>query len=120
MLYLQNKTESQPLAIPRPGEVPTGNLVFTAKSTINLDMVINVSVLNLEVSDLYLFLAVSVPAGAPNGEYQFTLSAGDDVVTTGLLVLCQEGEGHTIVDGDEFSRTETENSATYEQYNPGE
>ena len=116
MLYLQNKTESQPLAIPRPGEVPTGNMVFTAKSTINLDMVINVSVLNLEVSDLYLFLAVSVPAGAPNGEYQFTLSAGDDVVTTGLLVLCQEGE----VEGDEFPGTETETSATYEQYNPGE
>ena len=116
MVYLQNITESQPLAIPRPCRIPFGDLTFKARSTVNLDTVMDVSIINLELSDLYLFLAVSVPAGCPNGEYQYTISVGDEVVTTGLMILCQEGEGFAIIGDGEFSREEYNKKTTYEQY----
>jgi len=116
MVYLQNITESQSLAIPRPCAIPVGDLTFQARSTVDLDTVMDVEVLDLRISDQYLFLAVSVPAGCPNGEYQYTISAGDEVMTTGLMILCQEGEGFSIVGDGEFSREEYNKETTYEQY----
>lgn len=116
MVYLQNITESQPLAIPRPCHIPLGELTLQARSTVNLDVVMDVEVLDLRLSDLYLFLAVSVPEGCPNGEYQYTLSAGEKAVTTGLMILCQEGEGFSIVGDGEYTREEYNKKTTYEQY----
>jgi len=116
MVYLQNITESQPLAIPRPCRIPFGELTLQARSTVDLDKVMDVQVLDLRLSDQYIFLAVSVPAGCPNGEYQYTVSAGDEVVTTGLMILCQEGEGFAIIGDGDFSREEYNKKTTYEQY----
>lgn len=120
MVYLQNITESQPLAIPRPCRIPIGDLTFQARSTVDLNVVMDVQVLDLRLSDLYIFLAVSVPEGCPNGEYQYTLSAGDETVTTGLMILCQEGEGFSIVGDGEYDREEYNKKTTYEQYESSE
>jgi len=105
MIYLQNTSEeSQVLFIPRNGETPEGDLVFTAKSTIDLDE-ISLEVTDLQTSDLYFNIAVTLPAGLPNGEYEYTLMAGDVPVSTGLLVI-----------GDNFSPSQYNKEIVYEQY----
>ena len=116
MIYLQNKTESQPLAVPKPCATPGGDIVFKARSTVDLNVVMDIQVLDIRISDQYFFLAVSVPANAPNGEYQYTIKVDGEVVAGGLLMLCQAGEGFTIIGEDEFSTEEYNKNIRYEQY----
>ena len=105
MIYLQNITESQEAAIPRNGETPQGNLVFKAKSTIDLAVEINQEVTDLQTSDLYFNLAIELPAGLPDGEYEYTLLAGEILVSSGLLVI-----------GDYTKPSEYNKDIKYEQY----
>jgi hypothetical protein len=69
MIYLQNTTGSQVMFIPRSGQSPKGDLVFKARNTIDLEVEINEAVTDLQTSDLYFNLAISLPADLPNGEY---------------------------------------------------
>ena len=105
MIYLQNTTESQVLFIPRDGATPQGNLVFKAKSTIDLAVEVNQAVIDLQTSNLYFRLAVALPAGLPTGEYEYTLLAGDTIVASGLLVI-----------GENTHPNQYEKEITYEQY----
>lgn len=105
MIYLQNTTESQVMFIPRNGMTPGGDLVFKAKSTIGLDTQINRAVTDLQTSDLYFNLAIALPTGLPNGEYEYSLSSGGVLLSTGLLVI-----------GENFSPSQYEKEITYEQY----
>ena len=107
MLYLQNTTESQVLFVPKNGAVPSGDLVFKAKSTINLDVEIDEDVTDLNTSNLYFNLAIALPAGLPNGEYEYTLAAGEEeiMVASGLLVI-----------GENFHPNQYNKAITYEQY----
>ena len=66
MIYLQNIKESQVMFIPRTGVTPQGDLVFKAKSTIDLEVEINQVVTDLQTSDLYFNLAVTLNAGLPD------------------------------------------------------
>lgn len=91
--------------IPRTGITPQGDLVFKAKSTIDLEVEIKQVVTDLQTSDLYFNLAVILPAGLPDGEYEYTLLAGDVPVSTGLLVI-----------GDYTKPNEYNKVITYEQY----
>ena len=105
MIYLQNTTESQVMFIPRNGVTPQGDLVFKAKSTIDLEVEINQAVTDLQTSDLYFYLAIELPAGLPDGEYEYTLSSEGDTLSTGLLVV-----------GDYSEPNEYDKNITYEQY----
>lgn len=105
MLYLHNITEAQALFIPKDGITATGDLSLYAKSTIDLDMKFDVHVIDLETSDLYYNLAVTLPADIPNGEYEYTLTDGVSTLSTGLLVI-----------GDNFHPSQYEKTITYEQY----
>lgn len=105
MIYLQNTTESQVMFIPKNGVTPQGGLVFTAKSTIDLDTKVNRAVTDLQTSDLYFNLAIALPAGLPNGEYEYSLSSGGVMLSTGLLVI----GGYT-------NPSEYNKEITYEQY----
>ena len=87
MLYLQNSTEAQMVFVPSNGEVPSGDLVLKAKSTIDLVTEIEVQVVDLDISDIYMHLSVVLDEGIANGEYEYTLTAGDEVVSTGLLIV---------------------------------
>lgn len=90
MIYLQNTQESQVMFIPRNGETPQGDLVFRAKSTIDLAVEINQVVTDLQTSGLYFNLAITLPADVPVGEYEYTLSAGDIPVSSGLMVVGEQ------------------------------
>ena len=105
MIYLQNITESQVMFIPRTGMPPQVDLVFKAKSTIDLEVEINQVVTDLQTSDLYFNLAVTLNAGLPDGEYEYSLSAGEILVSSGLLVI-----------GENSKPSEYNKVITYEQY----
>ena len=105
MIYLQNTTESQVMFIPKNGKSPQGDLVFKAKSTIDLEVEINQVVTDLQTSDLYFNLAVTLNAGLPNGEYEYSLSVGEILVSSGLLVI-----------GENVKPNEYNKVITYEQY----
>ena len=105
MIYLQNITESQVMFIPRTGMTPQGDLVFKAKSTIDLEVEINQVVTDLQTSDLYFNLAVTLNAGLPDGEYEYSLLAGEILVSSGLLVIGENGKPS------EYNKV-----ITYEQY----
>ena len=106
MVYLQNTQEAQVVYIPRSnGSKPHGDLVFKAKNTINLEEEIDVYVSDLQVSDLYFYLAVSLPEKVTDGEYEYTLSFEGDTLSTGLLVV-----------GDYSKSNQYEKEIKYEQY----
>ena len=105
MIYLQNTPESQVVFVPKSGATPQGDLVFRAKSTIDLEVEVNQAVTDLHTSDLYFNLAVSLPDGLPNGEYEYTLLAGGIPVSTGLLVI-----------GENSAPSQYQKDITYEQY----
>ena len=105
MLYLQNTQEAQFLLVPRNGEIPEGDLTFKAKSTIDLTLEMDLQVVNLDVSALYLHLAVIVPDGCPVGEYEYSVQVGDQILSTGLLVV-----------GELNKPSEYEKTIQYEQY----
>ena len=87
MLYLLNTQEAQFLLVPRNGEIPQGDLTFRAKSTIDRTLEMDLQVVNLDVSVLYFHLAVIVPEGCPVGEYEYSVQVGDQVLSTGLLMV---------------------------------
>lgn len=105
MLYLQNIQEAQFLLVPRNGEIPEGDLTFKAKSTIDLTLEMDLQVVNLDVSALYLHLAVIVPEGCPVGEYEYSVQVGDQILSTGLLVVGEQNKP------EEYNKT-----IQYEQY----
>lgn len=106
MIYLQNTQEAQEILIPRSkAEIPDGDLVFKARNTINLTEEIDLYVSDLLVSDLYYFLAVILPGKVTDGEYEYTLSYEDSVLSTGILVV-----------GDYAKPSQYEKEIQYEQY----
>ena len=105
MIYLQNTTEAQAVFVPKNGTPVTGNLLFKAKSTIDLVVEVSQAVTDLQTSDLYFNIAVTLPAGLPDGEYEYTFLAGDVPVSTGLLVI-----------GENSHPTEYNKEIQYEQY----
>lgn len=106
MIYLQNTQEAQVVYVPRnDGSMPNGDLVFKAKNTINLDVEIEMYVADLQVSDLYFYLAVILPEDVTEGEYEYELKFEDTLLSSGLLVV-----------GDYTKPDQYEKDVTYEQY----
>lgn len=93
MVYLNNTTEAQAVFIPRDVEIASGELLtLTAKSTVGLDTPIDVRLIDLNLHRLYFNLAVTLPDGIAPGEYQYELAAGPRVLSTGLMVIRDNGE----------------------------
>lgn len=105
MIYLLNIPEAQVAFIPRNGVEPLGDLVFKAKSTIDLAVEVDLEVTDQGSSEQYYNLAIELPEGIPNGEYEYTLYGGDRVLSTGLMVV-----------GDSTDPSEYNKDVTYEQY----
>lgn len=105
MIYLHNTTEPQVIYVPRNMETPQGDIVFRAKSTIDLAVEVEMVVINLETSALYYNIAVTLPAGVPDGEYEYSLSVGDTIIASGLLAI-----------GGYSDPSQYNKDITYEQY----
>lgn len=105
MIYLRNTTDAQVMFIPRNGGTPQGDLVFRARNTIDLAVEVNRAVTDLRTSDLYLNVAIELPVGLPDGEYEYTLLSGETRVSSGLLVI-----------GEYAKPSEYDKEIRYEQY----
>ena len=106
MLYLQNTQEAQELFVPKNGIVPPGEVIFKAKSTIDLETMIDVEVVDLNISTIFMLLSVILPADLVVGEYEYSVQVGDQIISSGLLVI---GE---FAKPDQYEKT-----IQYEQYN---
>lgn len=107
MLYLQNTQEAQALFIPKNMAIPEGDLIFEAKSTIDLATKISLQVVDLNLTSLYLQMAVILEEEIPNGEYEYTLKAGEEVVSTGLLIVGESGKPEEIETPIEYEQYES-------------
>lgn len=107
MIYLANTTDAQVAYVPRDVEIPTGaTLTFTMKSTVDLDTVLTALVIDTQMHRIYYNVALSLPEGTTPGEYQYELKADGETISTGLLVVRDNGA----------DVTEYNNEIQYEQY----
>ena len=104
MIYLKNISDAQTLMIPRNGSIVTGEMSLVMRHTTDLQET-TLSVTDLNTSGLYFNLAVSLPGGLADGEYQYSLKNGNIQVSCGLLYV-----------GDLQSPSQHETTITYKQY----
>lgn len=104
MIYLKNISDAQILMIPRNGEIVTGEISLVMRNTTDQQET-TLSVTDLNTSGLYFNLAVALPGGLADGEYQYSLKGGDIQVSCGLLYV-----------GDLQSPSQHETTITYKQY----
>ena len=104
MIYLKNISDAQILMIPRNGGIVTGEMTLVMRNTTDLQET-TLSVTDLNTSGLYFNLAVALPGGLADGEYQYSLNDGNIQVSCGLLYV-----------GDLQSPSQHETTITYKQY----
>ena len=104
MIYLKNISDAQILMIPRNGGIVTGEMSLVIRNTTDLKET-TLSVTDLNTSGLYFNLAVALPGGLADGEYQYSLKNGNIQVSCGLLYV-----------GDLQSPSQHETTITYKQY----
>ena len=104
MIYLDKTEQAQVLFIPRNKQGTNGGLVLKCKSSIN-QQAWESKVIDLQTSTYYYRVSFVVPAEAPQGEYQYTLSDDEGVLSKGILII---GENQKII--------QYEKSAEYKQY----
>lgn len=104
MIYLKNISDAQILMIPRNGGIVTGEMSLAMRNTTDQQET-TLSVTDLNTSGLYFNLAVALPGGLADGEYQYSLKDGNIQVSCGLLYV-----------GDLQSPSQHETTITYKQY----
>lgn len=104
MIYLKNISDAQILMIPRNGGIVTGEMTLVMRNTTDQQET-TLSVTDLNTSGHYYNLAVALPDGVADGEYQYTLKDGNIQVSCGLLYI-----------GDLQSPSQHETTITYKQY----
>lgn len=104
MIYLKNISDAQILMIPRNGGIVTGEMTLVIRNTTDLQET-TLSVTDLNTSGLYFNLAVALPGGLADGEYQYSLKNGNIQVSCGILYV-----------GDLQSPSQHETTITYKQY----
>lgn len=104
MVYLENTTDAQPVFVPRSREDVTGRLTLTLHGTVGLDTVVDAEAPDLNTSRLYYRIAVALPDGIAEGEYEYTLADEAGTLATGIAYV-----------GTLARPTETDNTINYEQ-----
>ena len=106
MIYLTNTTAAQVVFIPRDTDF-SGTLKFSARSTVGLDTPITATLLDLKVHRTCYAMALSLPEGVAAGEYEYRLTAGGNLVSTGVMVVKDSRP-----EEEQYNKT-----IEYEQYN---
>ena len=104
MIYLKNISDAQILMIPRNGGIVTGEMSLVMRNTTDQQET-TLSVTDLNTSGLYFNLAVALPGGLADGEYQYSLKDGNIQVSCALLYV-----------GDLKTPSQHETTITYKQY----
>ena len=104
MIYLKNISDAQILMIPRNGGIVTGEMSLVMRNTTDQQET-TLCMTDLNTYGLYFNLAVALPGGLADGEYQYSLKDGNIQVSCGLLYV-----------GDLQSPSQHETTITYKQY----
>lgn len=104
MIYLKNISDAQILMIPRNGGIVTGEMSLVMRNTTDQQET-TLSMTDLNTSGLYFNLAVALPGGLADGEYQYSLKNGNIQVSYGLLYV-----------GNLQSPSQHKTTITYKQY----
>ena len=86
MIYLKHTTDLQMMYVPKDGRDAKGDIFFKAFSTIN-QFGFSFDAAEENSSLLYHKVLVELKEDIPSGEYEYTLSDGVGVLSTGLLVI---------------------------------
>ena len=105
MVYLSNTTSAQGAYFPKT-LAGSGVLSLVLRNTITLEEYDLGLHTDSGESDLYFHLSVTLPADMDNGEYEYTLTIGGNVMGTGVMKIGYEPE-----DADAY-----ESEVNYEQY----
>lgn len=84
MLYLKHTTTEQEVYIPRNYATPSVGAVVLTLNDVMGDGELAVNVAAMEMYDRAYKLAVKLSKKATEGEYEYTLRIGGEVVATGL------------------------------------
>ena len=103
MVYLQNITSSQVLLLPKNVEAE-GEMVLRIWSTIDRAG-FTLAVTDIPTYRAYYKFAISLPAGIPDGEYEYQLSKDGKDLSLGLLII-----------GASEAPTQYDKDITYKQY----
>ena len=87
MIYLSNTTDAQPLFVPKSQQDVAGDLTLVVKSTVGLETVVDVDAIDLQSSALYYRIAVALPDGLPDGEYEYTLADDHGALSEGIIYV---------------------------------
>lgn len=105
MLYVENTTDAQPLFVPRSRIEIVGDLTLKIRSTVGLEYPVEAEALDLNTSALYYRIAVELPEGVANGEYEYTLADETGTLSQGIVYV-----------GGLLSPVQLDQPITYEQY----
>lgn len=84
MLYLKQTTKEQEVYIPRNYATPSVGATTLTLNAVMGDGELAVNVAAMEMYDRAYMLAVKLSKKATEGEYEYTLRIGGEVVATGL------------------------------------
>lgn len=105
MIYLSNIRAVQTAYIPRSMEAAiNGPVVLSMRSTIDLTET-SAAIISSEQLPLYWRVRLIVPGGMACGEYEYELSSGGRILSSGIIALTWEREVY-----------EHNNVIEYEQY----
>ena len=104
MIYLKNISEEQTILVPKNGEMVTGDVTLVMCNTTDHQEV-TLPVREQTTSQIYVKMAVALPEGLADGEYQYTLMDGNILVSQGLLYV-----------GDLHPTSQYEKTIRYKQY----
>lgn len=82
-------------------------MILTIKSTIDLNVIFSQEVTDKQTSGMYYAFDISLPADIPDGEYEYTLTDGNDILSTGMM---------TILGKIDHRDTQYQKEITYKQY----
>lgn len=86
MIYIQNITTTQEIAIPRSG-LTAQSAVFILVSTAERTEIYRKSGISLDSASLYHSVSIILPQGIKDGEYAYYLTANGMTIAQGLLQI---------------------------------
>lgn len=108
MIYLSHTDVSQPASIPRPSSaMPEAGPVLELRNNVGRTVTVPAVSADDEPSRLYYRLQVTLPDGLKEGEYDYRLLSGGEVLSCGVARIGDYG--HDIKDYNK--------NTEYEQYN---
>lgn len=99
MIYIENHTMMQTLYIPNSGIDAEGeDVLMFIRSTVDKGDEIAVPILYLEAGVTFYVVDVALEGALTEGEYEYELRAGDEILSRGLAIVGDYEPEHQVYD----------------------